>query len=172
MSRAFVRESDVPQLLDLPPQASPLPPGAKNYLTPGGADRLKAELAQRLEVERPKLASRPADDTDAKRELQILDQRIRYLQQSLRTAEIVSPPEGPTDSVRFGATVTVHDGREETRYRIVGVDETDLDRGWVSWLSPLARALLNAKVGDRVRLKAPSGEKELELRRIAFEEGD
>jgi transcription elongation factor GreB len=170
MSRAFVRESDVPQLPELPPQASPLPPGAKNYLTPGGATRLKAELAQRLEVERPRLAAKPADDTDAKRELQVLDKRIRYLQQSLRTAEVVTPPEGPADSVRFGATVTVHDGREAARYRIVGVDETDLDRGWVSWLSPLARALLNAKPGDRVRFNAPSGEKALEVRKVEYEE--
>jgi transcription elongation factor GreB len=170
MSRAFVRESDVPQLPELPPQASSLPPGAKNYLTPGGAARLKAELAQRLEVERPRLAAKPADDTDAKRELQVLDQRIRYLQQSLRTAEVVPPPQGPADVVRFGATVTVHDGREENRYRIVGVDETDLDRGWVSWLSPLARALLNTPLGAQVRFKAPSGEKELEIRQIEYED--
>src|ERR1043165_8743258 len=104
MSRAFVRESDVPQLPDLPPQVSPLPPGAKNFLTPGGAERLRGELAQLLSIERPRLAARPADDMDAKRELQVLDQRIRYLQQSLRTAEIVAPPTGPADNVRFGAT--------------------------------------------------------------------
>lgn len=169
MSRAFVRESDVPQLPELPPTASPLPPGAKNYLTAGGAARLRAELASLLETERPRLAAKPADDTDAKRELQVLDQRIRYLQHSLRTAEVVSPLEGAADVVRFGATVTVHDGREESRYRIVGVDETDLAHHKVSWLSPLARALLNAKLGDRVRFKAPSGEKQLEVRKIEYE---
>jgi transcription elongation factor GreB len=169
MSRAFVRESDFPQLPELPPQPSPLPPGARNFLTPQGAARLRAELAQRTDLERPKLVAAPGDDIDAKRELQILDQRIRYLQESLRTAEIVPPPEGQADAVKFGATVTVHDGRETARYRIVGVDETDLDRGWVSWLSPIARALLNAKVGDRVRFKAPAGERVLEIRHIEYE---
>src|SRR4051812_49799095 len=122
MSRAFVRESDVPQLPELPPQVSPLPAGAKNFLTPGGAERLRAELTRLLDIERPRLAAKPADDMDSKRELQVLDQRIRYLQQSLRSAEIIEPPAGTADTVRFGATVTVFDGREESRYRIVGVD--------------------------------------------------
>lgn len=170
MSRAFVRESDVPQLPDLPPQVSPLPPGAKNYLTAAGAQRLRDELARRLETERPKLAAAPADDMDAKRELQVLDQRIRYLQESLRTAEVVSPTDGPGDVVRFGATVTVKEKTgPETIYRIVGVDETDYDRNWVSWLSPIARALMNARVGERVVFKAPRGAKELEIVAIRYE---
>lgn len=169
MSRAFVRESDFPHLPELPPQASPLPPGAKNYLTPGGAARLRAELQHRLEAERPRLAAAPRDDLDAKRELQTLDQRIRYLQQSLRAAEIVPPPDEPVDVVRFGATVTVRDHDQETRYRIVGVDETDLDRNWVSWLSPIARALLNAKLADTVTFKAPSGMRRLEIAAIDYE---
>src|SRR5262245_43306377 len=151
MSRAFVRESDAPQLPELPPYVSPLPPGAKNYLTPGGAQRLRDELARLRSTERPPLASAPADDIEAKHRLQVLDQRIRHLQESLRTAEITENPPGPTDVVRFGATVTVREATgTETRYRIVGVDETDLDRNWVSWLTPIARALLNAKRGDRV----------------------
>lgn len=171
MSRAFVRESDVPQLPELPPQVSPLPPGAKNYLTPGGARRLQEELKRLLEAERPRLAAAPADDIDAKRELQVLDQRIRYLQQSLRTAEIAPPPaNGEADVVRFGATVTVKENHgAETSYRIVGVDETDLDRNWVSWLSPIARALLNARRGDRVQLKAPRGTRELEIVAVEYE---
>jgi transcription elongation factor GreB len=169
MSRAFVRESDVPQLPELPPQISPLPPGAKNYLTPSGAERLRAELARLLETERPRLASAPLDDTDAKRELQILDQRIRYLQESLRTAEITPPPAGLADTVRFGATVTLRENGTETRYRIVGVDETDLDRNWVSWLSPIARALMNARLGDRVQFKAPRGMRELEIVAVEYE---
>lgn len=168
MSRAFVRESDVPQLPELPPQASPLPPGARNYLTAGGARRLRDELARLMETERPRLAAAPGDDVDAKRELQALDQRIRYLQQSLRTAEVV-PAEGPADAVRFGATVTVRDASGDTRYRIVGVDETDLDRNWVSWLSPIARALTNARLGQRVSFRAPGGMKELEIVAIAYE---
>src|SRR5687767_8721959 len=83
MSRAFVRESDVPQLPELPPLVSPLPPGARNYFTPGGAQRLREEVARLRDVDRPRLAAAPADDVDAKRELQLLDQRIRYLQESL-----------------------------------------------------------------------------------------
>lgn len=170
MSRAFVRESDVPQLPELPPQVSPLPPGAKNYLTAGGAKRLQEELQRLLGEERPHLSGSPADDIDAKRELQVLDQRIRYLQQSLRTAEVVSPPPGPADTVRFGATVTTREKNgAETRYRIVGVDETDLERNWVSWLSPIARALMNAKLGERVQFKAPRGARELEIAAIEYE---
>jgi transcription elongation factor GreB len=170
MSRAFVRESDFPQLPELPPQVSLLPPGAKNYLTAGGAQRLRDELARLLEHERPRLASAPAEDTDAKHELQVLDQRIRHLRESLRTADITEVKEGPTDVVRFGTTVTVRENNgTQTTYRIVGVDETDLDRNWVSWFSPIARALLNAKVGERVAFKAPRGIRELEIVSIAYE---
>ncbi len=170
MSRAFVRESDVPQVLDLPAQVSPLPPGAKNYLTPGGAQRLREELARRLEQERPKLAAAAPDDHDTKRELQVLDQRIRYLRESLRTAEIVGPPPAPHDIVRFGASVTVRDIKgEENGYRIVGIDETNLERNEVSWLSPLGRALLNARLGERVIFRAPRGAQELEVVRITYE---
>lgn len=170
MSRAFVRESDFPQLPELPPLVSPLPPGAKNYLTPAGAQTLRDELGRLRDAERPRLAAAPSDDEDAKRELQVLDQRIRYLQESLRTAEIPEITAGPTDVVRFGATVTVREtSGGETRYRIVGVDETDLDRNWVSWLSPLARALMNARAGDRVQFKAPRGTRELEVTAIEYE---
>ncbi len=170
MSRAFVRESDVPQLPELPPLVSPLPPGAKNYVTPGGAHRLREDPARLLDTQRPRLAGAPPDDIDAKHELQVLDQRIRYLQESLRTAEIVPPPAEPGEVVRFGATVTVREpGGVETPYRIVGVDETDLDRNWVSWLSPIARALHHARLGERVVIKAPRGPRELEIIAIGFE---
>lgn len=172
MSRAFVRESDFDSLPDLPPPASPLPPGAKNYLTAGGAARLGAELKRRLDRERPPLAAAAPEDIDAKRELQVLDQRIRYLQNSLSTAEIVAPPADPaaTEPVRFGATVTTREGNgSETRYRIVGVDETDLDRNWISWLSPLAQSLLNAHLGQHVVLKTPRGATELEITGVTYE---
>lgn len=170
MSKAFVRESDVPELPELPPQISPLPPGAKNYLTPSGTQRLRDEIARLADAERPPLAAAPAEDIDAKTRLQVVDQRLRYLQQSLRTAEIVPPPAGPPDIVRFGATVTVREnGVAEARYRIVGVDETDLDRNWVSWLTPIARALMHAKVGQRVIFKVPRGQKELEIVAIEYE---
>jgi transcription elongation factor GreB len=169
VSKAFTRESDdVPEPPRLPPQPSPLPPGAKNYLTPDGARRLRDEL-DHLVQDRVQVAA-ASGDVDAKRLLQTLDQRIDHLGQSLRSAVVVSPPVAPDDRVRFGATVTVRerDGTE-SRYRIVGVDETDMDRGCISWLSPLAKALLNAQFGQRVRLKLPSGEEELEIVRIAYE---
>jgi transcription elongation factor GreB len=82
----------------------------------------------------------------------------------------VAPPTAPEDRVRFGATVMVRErSGEESCYRIVGVDETDVDRGWVSWLSPIAKALLNARLGDRVKMRLPAGEKELEITRVAYE---
>ena len=170
MSRAFVRESDVPQLPELPAMVSPLPAGARNYLTPGGAQRLRDELSRLRDIDRPKLASAAGDDIDSKRELQLLDQRIRYLQESLRTADITEITVGPSDTVRFGTTVTVRETNgTETRYRIVGVDETDLERNWVSWLSPIARALLNATRGQRVQFKVPRGTRELEVVAVEYE---
>jgi transcription elongation factor GreB len=170
MSKAFTRESDdLPDEPAIRPLPSPLPPGAKNYLTPDGARRLREELDRLIQVERPGLAASPQDE-DAKRSLYVMDQRIRHLQQSLGSAEVVPPPLGPEERVRFGATVTVRErSGAEARYRIVGADETDLDRGWVSWFSPIARALLHARLGQRVRFKFPSGEKELEIMSIAYE---
>lgn len=169
MSKAFTRESDdVPDELFLP-SASALPPGAKNYVTPDGAQRLREELDRLVNIERPKTSATP-EDPDAKRRLQLLDQRILHLQQSLQSAVVVTPPAAPEDRVRFGATVTVRERNgNESRYRIVGVDEVDLDRNWVSWLSPIAKALLNARLGQRVRLKLPSGDAELEVVAIKYE---
>ena len=170
MSKAFTRESDdQPERPMLNRPASSLPAGAKNYFTPAGAQRLREELDRLTQMERPRLAASP-DEGEARRELQILDQRIHLLQHSLHSAEVVPPPVGLPDRVRFGATVLVRSSSgEESRYRIVGVDETDIDRGWVSWVSPIARALVNAQVGQRVRFKFPSGEEELEIVEIAFE---
>ena len=110
------------------------------------------------------------DDPDAKRQLARLDQRILQLEESLQAAEIVEPPAGESDVVRFGAYVTVRepDGNA-TRYRIVGVDESDLDNNWVSWMSPIAKALLNRKRGDRIRFKFPSGEETLEIEEVSYE---
>jgi transcription elongation factor GreB len=168
MSKAFTREeNEGPDVPELPPLISALPPGAKNYMTRAGADRLREELRQLVEKERPQLVA--SDDDDAKRRLSILDQRIFQLEQSLQSAEVISPDAGPDDSVRFGATVTVREeSGHETVYRIVGLDETDVDRGWVSWLSPIARALMSAKVGQRVRFKFPSGEENLEIVAIKY----
>jgi len=168
VSRAFVRESDdLPERPALARRASPLPPGTQNYITPDGAQRFREELERLVQVERPRLAS--ADDPDGKRQLQEVNQRIDQLQQSLESA-VVAPTPAERDRVQFGATVTVRerDG-VETRYRIVGVDETDIDCGWVSWLSPIAKALLNARLGGRVRFKSPSGERELVIVSVEYE---
>ena len=125
MSKAFTRESDdAPERAPLPRAVSTLPPGAKNYLTPGGAQRLQAELDQ-LTQERS-LAAASAKDNPARFQLPALDQRIYQLQQSLQSAVIAPPPAPPWDQVRFGATVTVRNAKgDQTRYRIVGVDETE-----------------------------------------------
>jgi transcription elongation factor GreB len=170
MSKAFTRESDeLPEQPILSRQPVSLTAGAKNYLTPDGARRLREELARLVEVERPRLAAAP-EDAEAKRQRLVLDQRIRHLQQVLFSAIVLPRPVPPEDRVRFGATVTVREGSGgEARYRIVGAAEADPGRGWVSWLSPLAKALLNARVGERVRLKLPASEAELEIVGIQYE---
>jgi transcription elongation factor GreB len=174
MSKAFTREDDAGDGPPRPRPVSPLPPGRRNNLTPGGARRLQEELTRLTETERPALLAAAGESglrgADAKEELQRAEQRILYLQEALRTAEIVPPPPPPHDVVRFGATVTVRDAAgAETTYRIVGVDEADPARGEVSWLSPLARALLNARLGQRVPFRFPNGTAELEVVRLAYE---
>jgi transcription elongation factor GreB len=173
MSKAFTRESDdAPELPVRPLRASSLPPGAKNYLTPGGAARLRFELDKLLREERPKVVqdSAAAAEPDVRRRLQTLDARIAELRRTLHTAVVVPPPAPPHEQVRFGATVLVRERNGvETCYRIVGVDETDIDRGSVSWLSPIAKALLNGRLGQRVRFQFPSGEAELEILEIRYE---
>ena len=170
MSKAFTRESD--DEADWPVmtrQSSPLPAGAKNYLTPNGARRLREELERLVEAQRAgAIAAREQDS--ARQQVQRLNQRVLHLHQSLESAVVVAPPAPPWEQVRFGATVTVRESEGvESRYRIVGCDETDLDRGWVSWLSPIAKALVNARLGQRIRFKSPSGEEELEVIGIQYE---
>jgi len=170
MSKAFTRdENEGPDIPDLLPTALSLAPGSKNYITPEGAQKLRDELQRLVEVTRPELVE-ARDDPDAKRQLARLDQRISQLEESLQAAEIVEPSTGPMDVVRFGAYVTICESNgSETRYRIVGVDETDLENNWVSWMSPIAKALLNQKRGDRIRFKFPSGEETLEIKEIRYD---
>lgn len=172
MSKAFTRESDdLPERPTLPRLHPLLPPGVKNYLTPDGARFFHEELNRLIEVERPKLAEASSHSDEQRRELHALDLRIQQLGQNLHLAEVVSPPPAPWDQVRFGATVTVRDSRgDESCYRIVGAAETDTDRGWVSWLSPIAKALINARLGQHVRFKFPSGEEQLEILSISYHE--
>jgi transcription elongation factor GreB len=170
MSKAFTRESDdAPEPFPRPILVSPLPPGAKNYLTTAGARRLQAELEQLEQVIPPPSATLKTDSATHP-EAQQLKQRRHFLRHSLATAVVVAPPAPPWEQVRFGATiVTRNQTGESTTYRIVGADETDADRNWVSWLSPLARALLNARLGQTVRFKLPTGEAALEILQITYE---
>ena len=166
VSKAFTKESDLPETTFRPRPASPLPPGAKNYLTVSGAEQLKRELNALLHEKRPRLV----DGSKESDELRILQQRVEQIQDVLQSAVIVPLPVAPDDVVRFGATVTVEErsGAHST-YRIVGVDETDLDRNWVSWISPIAKALLNTRVGQQVRFKFPSGEEVLKIVGVTYE---
>jgi transcription elongation factor GreB len=155
MSKAFTRETDdIPERPVLKRPSSSLPAGAKNYFTPGGLKNLRRELEE--------LESTP--------DLSTVRNRILEIQQSVESAVVVPPPPPPWDQALFGATVTVRNALgEENTYRIVGVDETDFDRDWISWLSPLAKALLKARIGDHVRFRAPVGEQNLEIIAIRYE---
>ena len=170
MSKAFLRESDAADIPELPPPASVLPFGAKNYVTARGLQQLSQELDRRL-AERPPLLAESAADPESKRALQSLDRRIRHVRESLRTAVVVPPPTNEErDVVKFGATVHVLEiSGERSHYKLVGVDEADPERGWISWTSPMARALLNARRGERVTFSTPSGRAELEIVEVKYE---
>ncbi len=143
MSKAFTTDSDDEgDFLEAPA----LPPGTRNYMTKSGADRLRAELA-RLTQERLKLSS----DVSDKAKGQTMERRLRHLVERLEALEEVDPSTQPKDWVLFGATVTLEDQKTSIeKWRIVGLDEVDLDQGWISWMSPLANALLEKKIGDVV----------------------
>lgn len=167
MSKAFTREDDNTPEAPVLPSRTPLPPGVKNYLTRFGATRFQEELAT-LQAERTELLS--VADSSEQTALARVEFRIRQLQEILDSAEVVdsSPPE--RDRVLFGATVAVRDQvGEESTYRIVGVDEVDLDRDWISWQSPLAKALLNKRVGEEVQFKSPAGDRKLKILAVSYE---
>ena len=169
MSKAFTREDDdAPEPPTRPRRTSSLPPGTKNYITADGAARMRDELARLVEVERPSIAAATGKPGEIERRSAV-DARIAEIQQVLGSAVVVEPPAPPWDEVRFGATVRTRDrGGETVTYRIVGVDETDLDQDHVSWLSPVAKALLNGRIGQRVRLRLPGDDEELEITDIRY----
>lgn len=181
MSKAFTREdSDKDDDLDEELDAS-VPQGTKNYMTPKGADRLRAELKDLLTVKRPEVVktvswaasngdrSENGDYIYGKRRLREIDRRIRFLQKRLDAAEVVDPTLQKSDQVLFGATVTVTDEDGKKRvYRIVGIDETDVKRGHLSWISPIGKALLQARVGDVVTFRTPKGDEDLEVIKIQY----
>lgn len=181
MNKAFVKESDGDDD-DLDFAQAAIPPGAKNYITPAGHKRLRDELLHLIDEARPdvvKLVSWAASNGDrsengdyiyGKRRLREIDRRIRFLTKRLDLAEVVDASrQENADQVFFGATVdyVTQDGNEHT-VTIVGVDEVDLDRGHVSWISPVARALLKARVGDTVTLLTPVGPEPIDVLDVRY----
>lgn len=187
MNKAFTREDDVEIDDELDePLASPLPPGARNYMTPGGFSRLKAELAELVDKERPQVVatvswaagngdrSENGDYIYGKKRLREIDRRIRFLIKRLDVAEVVDPTvrrdADTLDQIFFGATVTVRNVRGEKRtISIVGVDEIDTERGYISWVSPIARALIKAREGDTVSVRTPGGIDELDVLEVRYQ---
>jgi len=180
LSKAFTREQEDPEEDEIEPQAAQ-PEGVKNYVTPAGYARMKAELKQLLDVERPEVVgivhwaasngdrSENGDYIYGKKRLREIDRRIRFLIKRMEIAEVVDTRGQEQDQVFFGATVTVSDGAGARRsVSIVGMDEVDPARGRVSWISPIARALLKARAGDTVTLRTPSGVEELEVVQIRY----
>jgi transcription elongation factor GreB len=180
MSKAFTSEeaaeSDDGDIVE----ASPLPAGARNYMTPGGFARMRRELDMLVSKERPELVATVAwaagngdrsengDYIYGKKRLREIDRRIRFLVRRLDTAEVVDPAMPRDDDaasrVYFGATVTVAGGTGgERTVSIVGIDEIDTARGYISWISPMARALLKAREGDTVSVHTPGGIEELDV---------
>jgi transcription elongation factor GreB len=183
MSKAFTKESDADDDEEVAAEArATAPAGTKNYITPGGHRRLREELAQLWEVERPKLVetiawaaangdrSENADYIYGKRRLREIDRRIRFLSKRLEIAEVVDNSGRDDDRVYFGATVTYTDATGDSKtVTIVGIDEVDPARGRVSWISPIAKALLKARPGDRVTLRTPAGATEIEVVEIRYD---
>ena len=182
MSKAFTKENDDADDVDLPEPEVALPAGVKNYITPDGFDRLEGELYTLTSVERPKVVevvswaagngdrSENGDYIYGKKRLREIDRRIRFLRKRLAIAEVVDPRrQAGLNRVFFGATVTYANAADEERtIRIVGVDEARQDHGEVSWISPIARALHRAEEGDVVRVNTPTGAEEIEVVRVSY----
>lgn len=183
MSKAFTRENDnAGDDDDDGASLPPLPAGSRNYITPQGYARLRAELLDLMDNERPKVveavhwAARNGDRSEngdyiyGKKRLREIDRRIRFLTKRLEIAEVTDPAvHHGSDQVFFGATVTYADesGLERT-VTIMGIDEADSAQGQVSWISPVARALLKAREGDVARLVTPAGAQEIEVLKVIY----
>lgn len=181
MSKAFTKESDGDDD-DLAAGLPPLPAGSKNYITPAGYARLRAELLELMDNERPKVveavhwAAKNGDRSEngdylyGKKRLREIDRRIRFLTRRLEIAEVTDPSvHHGGDQVFFGATVTYADEEgAESSVTILGIDEAVSAQSQVSWVSPVARALLKARVGDLVRLVTPAGVREIEVLAVSY----
>ncbi len=184
MSKAFTKESDAQADDDEGPALPPIPPGSRNYMTPAGYARLRDELLDLIDNERPKIVevvhwaasngdrSENGDYLYGKKRLREIDRRIRFLTKRLEIAEVVDPGvHAGSDQVFFGATVTYVDEEGATStITIMGIDEADSSRGQVSWVSPVARALLKSRVGDEVPLPTPGGVRSLEVLEVRYEQ--
>ena len=180
MSKAFVKENGHGAEEDHEPAAIAIPAGGKNYITPEGYARLDAELRRLVELERPevvKVVSWAASNGDrsengdylyGKKRLREIDRRVRFLIKRLESAEVVRSSGREIDQVFFGAAVRIKGREGEKTVRIVGIDEVDPARGHVSWISPIARALLKAREGDVVTLRSPAGEEKLEILEVTY----
>jgi transcription elongation factor GreB len=179
MSKAFTRESDTEDdEVGLPP----LPAGGKNYITPQGYAALRAELFDLIDNERPKVVdivhwaasngdrSENGDYIYGKKRLREIDRRIRFLTKRLEIAEVTDPTvHFGKDQVFFGATVTyVEEDGDERTVTILGIDEADSLKGEVTWISPIARALIKAREGDVVKLVTPVGVQEIEVLSVKY----
>jgi transcription elongation factor GreB len=162
-------------------ESSGLPSGFKNYMTPIGAAKLQAELRALLHDERPKLVkviewaagngdrSENADYIYGKRRLREIDRRIRFLTKRLEAAVVVDPKDQKGKVVLFGATVTIEDEQSNQRtYQIVGIDESNPAHGQISWVSPLAKALIGKSKGEVIIFRAPKGEEDLEIIHVEY----
>jgi transcription elongation factor GreB len=174
MSKAFTKESDGAD--DDEPALPALPSGGKNYITPAGYARLRGELLELIDNERPKIVeivhwaasngdrSENGDYLYGKKRLREIDRRIRFLTKRLEIAEVVDPSlHAGSDQIFFGAKVTYDEDGVERTITILGIDEADSRESQVSWVSPVARALLKARVGDEVQLPTPGGIRHLEI---------
>jgi len=183
VNKAFVREGEGADEDEELAPALRLPAGSKNYMTRRGYDALRVELDRLVRIERPKLVetvawaagngdrSENGDYIYGKKRLREIDRRIRFLIKRIENAEVVDPErQQGLEQVFFGATVSFCDleTEEEQRWQIVGVDEADASQGRISWISPLARAVLKARVGDVVRFQSPAGLREIEIIDIAY----
>jgi len=180
MSKAFVKEEEG---TDEEPdaQAARKLPSGKNYITPGGYARLEAELRKLVELERPEVVrtvawaaslgdrSENADYIYGKRRLREIDRRVRFLIKRLESAEVVNSAGRDTDQIFFGATVRLKGASGQKTITIVGVDEVDPANGRVSWISPIAKALIKAREGDTVTLRSPSGVEQLEILEVKYQ---
>ena len=182
MSKAFTKEDT--ELDDELPEEEPaaLPAGGKNYITPAGFRRMQEELKQLQTAERPRIVeivawaagngdrSENGDYIYGKQRLREIDRRCRFLLKRLEIAEVVDPArQAHFDRVYFGATVTYANARDEEKtITIVGIDEVDADNGRVSWISPIARALMKAQEGDVVELRTPHGLEKIEVVEIRY----